>query len=114
MEPMKLPIFFPILFLVGLLILENATLPAFLFLIAGAAGIYYWYAENQKRKNQAVLAIRMNSGHNLYFTFDERAFLFEVIKVLESIIVDGGKDITISLKDCTISDDAHVFENMQI
>ena len=114
MAPMRLPFLFPILFLLGLIIMEDATPPAMLFLIVGAAGLIYWLAENKKRKNQAVLTIRMNSGHNLYFTFDERNFLFEVIGVLESIIVDGGKDITISLKDCTISNDSHVLNNLQI
>lgn len=113
MAPMKLHILFPILFLVGILIMDASLLTSFLFLIVGAAGIYYWFSENKKRKSQAVLTIRMNSGHNVYFTFDDREFLFKVIGVLESIIVDGGKDIIISIKDCTISDDAHVLNNMQ-
>ena len=94
-----------LLVLVGFMLVEESFLLFLMLATAGGAWIYYWYKENEKRRNGAILTIRMNSGHNVYFTFQEKEFLFEVLKVLENIIINGGASspVDINIKDCTIN-----------
>lgn len=92
-------------FFAGLFLLGKQVLLATLLITAGAVGLYFWYKENEKRRQGAILTIRMNSGHNLYFTFKEKEFLMRVIRVLEGIIVNGGVNspVSINIKGCTIT-----------
>lgn len=89
----------------GLFLLGEAAFLAILLIAAGAAGLYFWYKENEKRRQGAILTIRMNSGHNLYFTFEEKSFLLKVLNVLEAIIINGGANapVDINIKGCTIN-----------
>lgn len=61
----------------------------------------------------AILTIRMNSGHNLYFKFSDRNFLLRVVRVLEQIITNGNSNqISINLSDCTITGNAQVLNGI--
>ena len=104
-EPAKFPIWAGLVILGGLWLFGKSAFLALLLLAAGAAGLYFWYQENEKRRQGAILTIRMNSGHNLYFTFEEKKFLLQVVHVLESIIINGGANapVDINIKDCTIT-----------
>lgn len=104
-EPAKFPIWAGLVILGGLWLFGKSAFLALLLIAAGAAGLYFWYQENEKRRQGAILTIRMNSGHNLYFTFEEKKFLLQVVHVLESIIINGGANapVDINIKDCTIT-----------
>lgn len=57
----------------------------------------------------------MNSGHTFQFTFNNKAFLLEVLKVLENIIVDGtDSQVSINISNSTISGNARVLENANL
>ena len=101
----KFPLPAALMILAGFMLLGEAFVLFLALTAAGAAWIYYWYQENEKRKKGAILTIRMNSGHNVYFTFKEKEFLLEVLKVLENIIINGGSNIPvdINIQDCTIN-----------
>ena len=83
----------------------KAAFGALLLIAVGAAGLYFWYKANEKRRQGAILTIRMNSGHNLYFTFEEKKFLLRVVQILENIIINGGSNapVDINIKGCTIN-----------
>lgn len=104
-ELAKFPIWAALVILGGLYLFGKSILLALFLIAAGAAGLYFWYQENEKRRQGAILTIRMNSGHNLYFTFEEKKFLLRVVHVLESIIINGGTNapVDINIKDCTIT-----------
>lgn len=90
----------------GLFLLGDSSLLALAFLAVGAGWIYLWYAENERRKKGAILTIRMNSGHNLYFAFTNKRFLLQVLDVLERIIIDGGThntEVSINIENSTIT-----------
>lgn len=101
----RFPRWIVIAILAGLFFLGEQALLAFFLMTAGAVGMYFWYMENEKRKLGAILTIRMNSGHNLYFTFEDKEFLIRVINVLERIIINGGVNspVSINIKGCTIT-----------
>lgn len=104
-ELAKFPGWAVLVVLGGLWLLDKATFLAILLIAAGAAGVYFWIKENERRRQGAILTIRMNSGHNLYFTFEEKKFLLRVVHVLENIIINGGTNapIDINIKGCTIN-----------
>lgn len=104
-ETTAFPLLAALLAIVGLLLMGEAFLLGFILIAAGAIWIYYWYKENEKRKQGAILTIRMNSGHNLYFTFTNKQFLLKVLGVLERIIIDGNVSgpVSIDIKGCTIT-----------
>lgn len=101
----KFPGWIVVAILAGLFLLGELTFLGFLLICAGVAGACFWYKENEKRRQGAILTIRMNSGNNLYFTFEEKEFLLKVISVLEGIIITGGVNspVSINIKDCTIT-----------
>lgn len=102
------PLLAALVILVGLVLLQGEIAFVGLLLIAaGAVWIYHWYSENEKCKQGAILTIRMNSGHNLYFTFESKKFLLQVLDILERIIIDGGthnSHVSINIKDSKIID----------
>ena len=87
-------------------------------LIAVGAAIAFWcYTMNSKRKEQTILTIQMNSGVSYYFMVKEKRVLNKLLTVLEKIIADGGvgnASISISVKDCTIRDNAQLFNGLNI
>lgn len=93
-----------LLILGGFVLFESSVALAILLLILAGIWFYFWYKENEKRKEGAILTIRMNSGHNLHFSFEDKAFLLKVVGVLENIIIDGGynSQTTIDIKGCNI------------
>ena len=111
----KFPGWAALVILGGLLLLGETALLAILLVAAGAVGVYFWYKENEKRRQGAILTIRMNSGHNLYFTFEEKAFLLKVLNVLETIIINGGTNnqVKINISDCTITGHARVLNGIE-
>lgn len=112
----RFPILAALLILVGLFLFESSAFLAFVLLAIGGVWLYFWYNENEKRKQGAILTIRMNSGHNLYFTFENKQFLLQVLRVMEGIITDGndGSQVSINITDCTISDNARILDNLNI
>lgn len=110
------PILAAILILVAVFLFERNTLLACVLIAVGGAWLYFWYKENEKRKQGAILTIRMNSGHNLHFTFENKQFLLQVLQVMERIITDGNdsSQVSINITDCTISDNARILDNLSI
>lgn len=103
------PIWAAVLIFVGLVLMGQSTFLAIALVVIGGLWIYYWYQENEKRKNCAILTIRMNSGNNLYFAFSDKDFLMEVMNVLADIIINGtDRQVSINIEDCEISGNAHV------
>lgn len=104
LETITFPFWSALLILGGFLIFGEMALLALALIAVGAVWIYSWYTENEKRKKGAILTIRMNSGHNLYFTFENKDFLLKVLDVLEHIIINGSTSspISINIKDCKI------------
>lgn len=115
-EVQSFPIWAAIVLLVGLLLLKEVAVLALVLIAVGCVWVYSWYKANEKRKQGAILNIRMNSGHNLYFTFERKDFLLKVLAVLERIIIDGGTNnqITINITDSTISGQAKVLNDLNI
>lgn len=101
----KFPVWAGLAILLGFWLLGKSTFLALLLIAVSAAGLYFWYKANEKRRQGAILTIRMNSGHNLYFTFEEKKFLLRVVHVLENIIINGGANtpVDINIKGCTIN-----------
>lgn len=108
---------FPILALLmilgGFVLFKSSAAFAILLFVLAGVWFYFWYRENEKRKEGAILTIRMNSGHNLHFSFEDKAFLLKVVGVLENIIIDGGNNsqVTIDIKGCNISN-SDLFSNI--
>ena len=102
---MKFPGWLVAVIIAALFLLGEQTLSAILLIAGCAAGLYLWYRENEKRRQGAILTIRMNSGHILHFTFKEKEFLIRVVRILESIIINGGVNspVSINIKGCTIT-----------
>ncbi len=109
------PVWAALMILAGLLVISESVLVALVLIGLGGLWIYLWYQGNVQRKQGAILTIRMNSGHTLQFTFNNKAFLLEVLKVLENIIVDGtDSQVSINISNSTISGNARVLENANL
>lgn len=114
-ELMAFPIWSVAIVLGGLLLLTEYLLGGLIVLAVGIAWIYSWYYINQKRKANTILNIVMNSGNNLQFIVGNKNFLNKILQVLEQIIIDGGigeKNVSINIKDCTISGNAQVLNDL--
>lgn len=106
---LKFPIWAPLLVLAGISLLGISVIPGIVFIIAGGIWLYYWYQENEKRKKCSILTIRMNSGNNLYFKFNNKTFLKRVTHVLTNIFNNGTeRQVSINIQDCTITGNAQV------
>ena len=109
------PVVAALLILAGLFLFKATVVGALLLIVIGGAWIFYWYQENEKRRQGAILTIRMNSGNNLLFTFQNKAFLMKVLKVLENIIVDGcDSQVSVNISNCTITGNARVLEGANL
>ena len=109
------PVWAALMILAGLLVISESVLVALVLIGLGGLWIYLWYQGNVQRKQGAILTIRMNSEHTLQFTFNNKAFLLEVLKVLENIIVDGtDSQVSINISNSTISGNARVLENANL
>ena len=98
------PIWAALMIIGGIFIGEVSILLTIVFLAAGALWIYSWVESNKKRKESAILTIRMNSGQTFYFTFDNRNFLDHVSGVIQNNIIDGGANgpTKIDIRGCKI------------
>lgn len=107
------PILAVLLILGGFALFKSSVALAILLLILSGIWFYFWYIENEMRKEGAILTIRMNSGQNLHFSFEDKVFLLKVVEVLEKIIIDGGNNsqTTIDIKACNIID-SDLFSNI--
>lgn len=109
------PIWAALLVLLSFFMFGKSTLLALVLLAVGGIWIYSWYQENEKRKQEAILTIRMNSGHSLCFAFEKKAFLYDVLTVLERIIIDGGEhQVDINVENCTFSGDAEILNGISV
>lgn len=110
----KLPILqFPfmaaVLILGGLIMLMQGGALALSGLLMGGLGgvwVYFWYKENERRRNGAILNIKMNSGSELNFEFASEKFLWEVAKRLQAIMINGGtsEKVEINITNSVIRD----------
>lgn len=97
------PMWAAALIIAGLLMLKNSWLLGLALAVAGGVWIYNWNTQNEIRKKGAILTIRMNSGHNLFFEFSNKDFLAKVLEVLENTIINGGSSntqIEINMTNC--------------
>lgn len=103
--------------LVGLFLFENHPVFSLLLFCATGGWIYYWYEKNLTIKCTTSLNIQMNSGTTLQFIIRNKEFLEKILAILEKIIIDGGigsQQIAINIKDCNISGNAHVLDELKI
>lgn len=101
----------------GIILLRFNILVSIILLVGGAAWIYIWMNINEARKSETVLNIYMNSGNNLCILFSNRSFLYDVLKVLEQIIIDGGvgeQNVEINIHNSRISGNARVLDNLNV
>ncbi len=86
-------------------------------IIAGAVMAFWCFNMNSERKEQTILTVQMNSGVSYFFMVKEKKILNKLLAVLAKIIADGGvgnASISISIKDCTIRDNARLFNGVNI
>lgn len=106
---MPFPFFAAILVLVGFMMLtsgESLVFAGLLLCGIGGAWLYLWYKENERRKNGAILQIKMNSGTELNFEFANKEFLWVVAEKLQNIMINGGvtEKVEINITNSTIRD----------
>lgn len=106
---MPFPFFAAILVLVGFMMLtsgESLVFAGLLLCAFGGAWLYLWYKENERRKNGAILHIKMNSGTELNFEFANKEFLWVVAEKLQNIMINGGvtEKVEINITNSTIRD----------
>lgn len=117
LSDLPFPFLAVIVFLVGLSIFGVSLLLALLFMVVGGGYFYYWYTKNKIRASTINLIILMNSGTSFQFVFQNKSFLMEVLKVLETIICDGGIGnhvISVSISGCEIGGDISVLNKTNI
>lgn len=101
----------------GILLFRFNKLFSIILLFGGVAWISIWYNNNEKRKTETVLSICLNSGNNFRFLFREESFLYDVLYVLEQIIIDGGvgdQNVEINVQNCEFSGNSKVLDNLKI
>lgn len=105
------------LMLIGLVSFTFNAIIAIILLGAGALWIYFWYSENETRKRNTLLNIVMNSGNDFQFIVNNKAFLNEILRVLELIIIDGGvgqQNVSINMQGCQITGNAKVLNDLNL
>lgn len=114
-DDLPYPTWAAVIILVGLVMFKVSALLAIVLLLAGAFVSFQWYTQNQKRKNEAILTIRMNSGSTFYILFNSKTFLQKVLTVLENTIVNGNVpgSVKIDIKDSNIVN-SRVLDNAQL
>lgn len=103
------PVWAAIVMLVGLVMFAMSPFVAIVLIAVGGFFAFQWYSKNEKRKEEAILTIRMNSGSNFFFLFNDKNFLHKVLNVLENIIVNGNVSgsIEINIKDSNYCQFSH-------
>ena len=81
------PILAVLLILGDFALFKSSVALAILLLILSGIWFYFWYIENEMRKEGAILTIRMNSGQNLHFSFEDKVFLLKVVEVLKKSLL---------------------------
>lgn len=80
------------------------------FLIAAGLGRLYYY---NKRMQEAIMTVQLNSGASLYIKFKDKKFLSRVTTALKYAISSGkGAKLTVNMQSCTISGNAQVLSNI--
>lgn len=105
------------LILIGFIAFKFNVFFALLLLCVGAFWIYSWYVENERRKQNTILNIVMNSGNHLQFIVRDKSFLNKILKVLELIIIDGGvgkQNVSINIQGCQITGNAKVLSDFNL
>ena len=121
--PEKFPIFSIFLIIIGLTFMESFTAFSFIALLSGILWIFYWYISVEKVKDLKRLTIITNSGNIFPIVFNDEEFLNKVVVVITHIIshppnvkiqdiINNTKKCTISVKECTFSDESSVIKNM--
>lgn len=117
LELIEFPKYSILMIIAAILLFGINILVSVVLLVCAIVWIYRWFKINETRKYKTVLNICMNSGNNLCILFSSRSFLDDVLKVLEEIIIDGGvgeQNVDINIRDCNISGNAHVLDNLDI
>lgn len=80
------------------------------FLIAAGLGRLYYY---NKRMQEAIMTVQLNSGASLYIKFKDKKFLSRVTTALKYAISSGKEaKLTVNMQSCTISGNAQVLGNI--
>lgn len=117
LEEIPFPKYSILLILAGVVMFKFNALVSLLALALAGGWIYTWYNTNRKRSLQIVLSINMNSGLNFNLLFGNRAFLEDVLKVLEKIITEGGigdHNLSIDIYGCKFSGNSQVLNGLNI
>ena len=117
LDEMPFPKYAILLVLAGIVLLKFNVVVGLLALAVAGGWIYTWYNTNKKRSLQTVLSINLNSGLNFNLLFGNRAFLEDVLKVLEKIITEGGigdRNLSIDIYGCKFSGNAQVLNGLNI
>lgn len=111
--PIRFPIPAMLLILAGLLYPMQSVVFSLVLIFLGGFWLFIRDKENQRRRKGAILVLRMNSGHNLYFAFADRDFLCNVLAVLQRVITDRGKkQVAINVENCTFSGDTEILNGI--
>lgn len=117
MELQEFPKWGVILCIVGILVITRSATFGLICFVLAAGIIYNWYSENERLKTETALSIKMNSGNNIVFIFNNKEFLNNVWEVLREIIASGnskGSDVVINIKDNYLQDNAGIFKEFKI
>lgn len=117
LEQNEFPKYSILMIIAGILLFRINIWISIILLVGGVVWIYIWLNINESRKSETILNISMNSGNNLCILFSNGSFLYDVLKVLEQIIIDGGvgeQNVDINIHNCDISGNAHVLDNLKI
>lgn len=80
------------------------------FLIAAGLGRLYYY---NKRMQEAIMTVQLNSGASLYIKFKNKKILSRVTTALKYAISSGkGAKLTVNMQSCSISGNARVLSNI--
>lgn len=117
LEDMPFPKYALLLILAGIVMFKFSLWVSLLALALGAGWVYNWYNTNRKRSLQTLLSINLNSGLTLKLLFGDKAFLEDVLRVLEKIITEGGigdNNLNIDIFGCKFSGNAQVLNGLNI
>lgn len=108
------PIWAGIMAIIGLSLLKLVWYVGLIALAIGGVGIYFWYSEVERVKNNKYLNILLNSGFTYSILFTNEDFLQNVMQVFANIFEDAAEDHAnyyIDIKNSTISNGASVVQN---
>lgn len=109
LQPAAFPIGAVLMIFLGFILLavqaELVLLNLVIWTLSGLY-IYLWYKETQRREKGAILHIKMNSGNNLNFEFEDKEFLWCVAETIQNIMINGGasEQVEINIVNSVIRD----------